>query len=143
MYYPCDHADLDRRAPALQSPSSERKPPFERIPRIVGRVSVLAAANQDLGFPVRRFPRRSLLASRSRYLIARQGLVGEPLADDTGGGVKEARPILDLAGVKPVGLLVQVAEEMEGLDADVSPFDRALQEGPEVFQTVGVDLPLT
>ncbi len=42
--------------------------------------------------------------------------------------------------VEPERLLVEVAEEMERLDADVGAFDVAFQERPEVFEPVGVDL---
>ncbi len=37
-------------------------------------------------------------------------------------------------------LFVQIAEQVERLNADVRAFDRALEEAPEVFQPVCVDM---
>jgi hypothetical protein len=44
--------------------------------------------------------------------------------------------------VEPKGLLIHIAEQVEGFDADVRSAKSALQEAPEVFQTVSVDIPL-
>src|SRR4029077_16889389 len=134
-----DLRDIFARAPL--SLLAGQRSPAGQTPRISGMASRLRAANQGFLLPVRRFPRPSLLASRSRYLRSREGLIGEPLADDADSGAKESGAIVQLAGVEPERLFVQVAEEVEGLDADVSPLDRPLQERPEVLQSVGVDLP--
>ena len=49
-------------------------------------------------------------------------------------------PSVVLARVEPERLFVQVAEQVEGLDGDVRALDRALEQRPEVFQPVGVDV---
>jgi hypothetical protein len=52
----------------------------------------------------------------------------------------EPNAIVGLAGVEAHGFLVDVAEEVEGLDADVGSVDSALQEAPKVLQSIRVDL---
>jgi hypothetical protein len=98
------------------------------------------AAGQGLPFPPFRRP-RPWRASR-RSLSAGQVGVGQALADDALGRAEEAHAIGHLPIVEPEGLLIQVAEEMERLYADVGSLDRALEERPEVLHAVGVDLPL-
>src|ERR1700724_1484652 len=92
-------------------------------------------------WPLRR-PRRPSCASRPGHLGPGESRVGQALADHAGRRAEEAHAVGHLAVVEPEGLLIQVAEEVERLDADVGSFDRALEERPEVFQIVGVDLAL-
>jgi len=66
--------------------------------------------------------------------------VHNALADDSRDGQVEAFPIVHLATIVITEhLLIQVAEEMEGLDRNVSSLKRPLQETPEIFQSVGMD----
>ena len=44
--------------------------------------------------------------------------------------------------VVPEHLLIQVAEEMERFHANVGSFESALEQAPEVFESVGVNLPV-
>lgn len=43
--------------------------------------------------------------------------------------------------VKPERLFIDVAEQVERLDADVGAFQRTLKQAPEVLQPVRVNLP--
>ena len=67
-----------------------------------------------------------------------QALVSEPLPHDVSQHVDEAKRIGRLPGVEPEGLFVEVAEQMERLDADVGALDRPLEQRPEVFESVSV-----
>ena len=54
-------------------------------------------------------------------------------------GVQEALAVSQLPLVEAIGLLVEVAVEVERLDADVGTAEGALEQAPEVLQPVGVD----
>lgn len=73
-------------------------------------------------------------------LVPDESLVDEPLSDDVADHLAETLPVVSLPGVEPERLLVEVAEEMEGLDAHVGSLDRALEQAPEVLKAVGVDV---
>lgn len=88
------------------------------------------AAGQGLPFPPFRRP-RPWRASRPYPHGAGQVGVGQTLADDALGRAEEAHPVGHLAVVEPEGLLVQVAEKVERLDADVGSLDRPLEERPK------------
>ena len=47
------------------------------------------------------------------------------------------------AVVIPEALFIKIPEQMEWLNADVCPMESALQETPEVFHGVRVDVPFT
>jgi hypothetical protein len=127
----CAAPDMPFLAPRLLL--LERIPLSAQRSRIAGTVSDLAA-NQE-GFLSRRLPRPSRLEARSSLLFANQAGVGQALANDANGGMKEPQSIIQLAGVEPEGLFVQIAEQMEGFDADVGSLDGPLQETPEVVKT--------
>lgn len=84
-------------------------------------------------------------SSRSRLTQLPPGKlgVGEALLQDGGHGVDKAASVAVLPVVEPEGLFVEVAEQVEWLDADVGAVDRPLQEAPEVFESVSVDVPLS
>jgi hypothetical protein len=130
----------DMYALFAQSHFSGQRSPVVQTPQTSETVSALEASAQDFPSLIRRRPLPSLLASRSRYLRSREGLVGEPLADDASSGVQESSAVLNLTSVEPEGLLVQITEEMEGLNTHIGTLDRPLEQTPEVFQAVGVDL---
>ncbi len=67
-------------------------------------------------------------------------LVGQPLADDVASHCDEPLGVATLAIIEPDGLLVQVAQHMERVNADVGALDGALETAPEVLQAIGVDL---
>ena len=78
-------------------------------------------------------------------LLTDQLLIGEALSGDLGHGQREAVQIVDgvafpAAIVEAEHLLIEVAEEMEGFDADVGSVDAALEAGPEVLDSVGVNI---
>ena len=91
-----------------------------------------------LRFPLRC---RGLPSRRSRQQLPSQALVGDALPDDSAKRINEARPVLRFACVEAVRFFVQVAEQVERLDGNIGSLDRALQQRPEVFQPVSVDVP--
>ena len=54
----------------------------------------------------------------------------------------EAPVVVQLAQVEREHALVEVAEQVEGLNVDVGAVQPALQQRPEVLRAVGVDLPI-
>ena len=99
--------------------------------------------------PIGRFPRPSRLEKFCRFpLLPDQLLVGETLSYDLGKNGFESKEVARLPGnagfavVKAKSLFVNVAEQVEGLNADIGAMDATLQETPEVFRSVGVNLPV-
>src|SRR6266576_3846766 len=82
---------------------------------------------------------RPLLASRrcEAQVCASQVAVGEAAVHDGAHHIYEAASVIE-----PMDLFVKVRGDVERVNADVGALDGALQERPEVFKTVGVDLPL-
>jgi hypothetical protein len=72
-----------------------------------------------------------------------QFFVGEPFASNGVGYFSEPFSIGSLAGVETETFFVQIPKEMERFDIDIGSCDSPLQETPEVFNTVGVNLPRT
>lgn len=69
-------------------------------------------------------------------------MIGEAAVEDRSQRMHEAASVGVLPGVEPEGLFVQIAEQVERGDRNVGALDRAAQKAPEVFEPVGVDLPL-
>ena len=103
------------------------------------RANSESGSQRDFRFP--RFKRKGLEGRRFSHL-AGEFIERQPLADDATDGHAEAFAICQLAIVVAIGLLVQIAEQMERLDADIGSVDAALEQAPEVFQSVSVDLPV-
>jgi hypothetical protein len=59
--------------------------------------------------------------------MADQLLVRQPTTDDVMQRLREARPIIVGALVKPERLLIEIPEQVERLDANICPANRALQ----------------
>ncbi len=76
-------------------------------------------------------------------VLADHLLVREPAPNDVSHDGDEPFGVRHLPRVEPKGLLVQVPEQVERFDTHVRPAQRALQERPEVFQAVRVDLALS
>src|SRR5579871_395312 len=100
-------------------------------------------------YAFRRFPRpcrleRKVHCFRFRLAgLADQVLVHEPLAYDLRNRQIEPIPVVHvLPVVVAERLFVNVPEQMEGFDGDISAFEAPLQEAPEVLQPVGVNLPV-
>jgi hypothetical protein len=87
-------------------------------------------------------PCRAVMAAasscRKRHLRASELLVGEAITGDVAQRASAAVAIDGLARIEAERLLIEVAEELEGFDADVRAVDRPVQEAPEVHQPVGV-----
>jgi len=64
----------------------------------------------------------------------------ESLADDTIYGNTESFAVRQFAIVVPEGLLVQVAKQMERLNAHIRAINAAFQQAPEIFEAVSVNL---
>src|SRR5271157_2681698 len=86
-----------------------------------------------------RFPRQGTLERRFSYL-AGEFRIGEPLADDLTNANIEALGIGHLAVVESKRLLVNVAEQVERLNTDVGSMQATLQETPEVFHHIGMNV---
>ncbi len=87
---------------------------------------------------------RPLLASRrSRAQVgADQVAVGEALVHDGPQHVHKPASIIKAPVIEPMDLFGKVRGNVERVNAHVGAFDGALQERPEVFEAVGVNLPL-
>jgi hypothetical protein len=69
--------------------------------------------------------------------------IGQALSDNMRGNVLESKTIVSkFPKVVAEHLLIQVAEEMEFFDANVGTFQLALEKTPEVFHSIGVNLPI-
>ena len=67
--------------------------------------------------------------------------VSQALPKDVRGNVLESQTIMrEFPKVVPENLFVQIPEEMERFDADVSALELALEQAPEIFKSVGVNL---
>src|SRR5207302_6181258 len=88
-----------------------------------------------------RCPRPSLENFNRFPLLPDQRLVGESLSYNLTHDGHEAIPVIHVGSVVIAKrLFVNVAEQVEGLDADVSSLQAALQETPEILKPVGVNL---
>src|SRR5208282_2021654 len=76
--------------------------------------------------------------------LARNFGIGESLPEYVRGYMLESGGIVHrlLPQIVPEHLFVQVPKQMERLHADIGALQSALQDAPEVFQTVCVDAPV-
>ena len=79
-----------------------------------------------------------LSALRSPLRLAAQLVVGQALSEYPADRPEEPISVLASTLVVPIRLLVQVAEQVEWLDADVGAAQGAVEQGPEVFHRVSV-----
>lgn len=79
--------------------------------------------------------------SSCRNPLPSEFIVGQAAAHGSFEHSHKASSVALVALVESEGFFVQVAEEVEGLNADVRPLEGALQEAPEVLNAVRVDLP--
>lgn len=95
-----------------------------------------------------RFPRLCLFlceesgkSVRRRRVLSSQLIPRQPLAYKSSQRLQEASlvAIFILPLIKAEALLIQIAEQVEGLYAHVCPFDRPLQKRPEVLHSVRVN----
>ena len=88
-----------------------------------------------------RFPRPCRLVRRRTVKGSNQFGVGQFLPGNLRDCQTEPLRIIHvLAVVKPKGLLINVAEQVVGFDRNVGPVDSTLQQTPEVFHPIGVDI---
>ena len=72
--------------------------------------------------------------------LAGQLLVGEPPACGGGRHFNKSFTIGDFPFIEPEALLIQVAEEVKGLNGNIRSFDRPFQQRPKVLDAVRVDM---
>jgi hypothetical protein len=82
------------------------------------------------------------LAFRSLFLLALPGqaIPRETTASDLSAHDSETLCVRELSSVVAKGLLVQVSEQVVGLNADVGAVELPLHETPEIFHRVRVDV---
>lgn len=85
-------------------------------------------------------PRLCLRRSRKSVVFASEFLPSQALADESSNGFQKPAFVVVLALVEPECLLVEVSEKVEGFNGNVSALDRPLEQAPEVFQPVCVDV---
>jgi hypothetical protein len=68
--------------------------------------------------------------------------IGQALAHDTIADPREAPGIIIAPVVNAERFLIQIAEQVERLDADVGPTERPLEEAPEILDSVCMDDPI-
>ena len=67
-------------------------------------------------------------------------IIGQPLANNPINHRLEAVSIVSLSSVEAESLFVKIANQVERFNIDVSSFDCSLQETPEVFNAIGVNM---
>lgn len=73
--------------------------------------------------------------------LASQFRVGQSLVEHLADEFASAFPISGrLTIIEPERLLIQIAKQMEGFDANISSFEAAFEQAPETFQVVSVDV---
>jgi len=87
-----------------------------------------------------RCPRHGLLDRFRPMHLAGEFRIGQPFADNLTDANIETLRIGHLAIVEPESLLIDVAKQMEWFDADVGAVQLPLNETPEVFHAVSVDV---
>src|ERR1017187_587455 len=86
---------------------------------------------------------RLFLRARPFLRLADQLLIGDPLVYNLADKVAEPVGIAQgQAIVVPEHLLIGIGLQVERLDCNVGSLDRALEQRPEILQSVGVNLPL-
>src|SRR5262245_5769605 len=129
-------------APVLASsasPSAQREPSLlvpQAVPSpLAGPVSVPRCSSWGLSACL---PLPCLSHSRRRSWVGSQVFVGEALAVHLTGQSLKALAVRLLAGVEAEHFLIDVAEKVEGFNANVGALQGTLQQRPEVFNSVGV-----
>jgi hypothetical protein len=72
--------------------------------------------------------------------MPRQRVKCQTLADDDSAHLDESLRVSHFASIETKRLLIEVTKQVERFDRYIRAFDGALQERPEVFEAVGVNL---
>jgi len=101
----------------------------------------IARHGRKLHFRFRHFPLpwRGFASRRRDGVFAGEFLVCQPPPECGAGDFDKAVSIVTLALVIAERLLIKIAEQMEGLDTDVGSFETALQQRPEILDSVCVN----
>lgn len=81
----------------------------------------------------------SLQPHKARVALSGQNAVGQAFADHAGQHFVESVPVAQLSLVESERLPIAVAGQMEWCHGHVGAFERALQERPEILQSVRMD----
>ncbi len=105
----------------------------------------IARYGRKLHFRFRHWPLpwRGLASRRRDRVFAGQFLVGQAAPERGTCSFDETHPVAGLALIIAECLFIQVAEQMEGLDAEVGAFQSAFEQAPEVFDSVCCTFPST
>lgn len=85
-----------------------------------------------------RFPRHGLVDGFRFSHLAGEFCIGQPFPADLSHHYVEPFSIVHLPIVESASLFIDVAEQMEWFDADISTVQAALKQRPEVFHSVSV-----
>src|SRR5207245_10134012 len=85
------------------------------------------------------FGPRCFRLARLRLRSTDERLVGEPLSGELRKQLLETSGVVGLARVEPEDLLVEIPEQVKRLDIDLGAVQAALQQPPEVLDSVGVN----
>lgn len=111
---------------------AKRQEPQQTRAEAESLVRLLSAFPVAVGSLCGRGPR----AECSDQVLIRQSASDNPAHHFTESvGIAHVLPVIE-----PKDLLVQIPEQVERFDADIRPGKSALEQGPEVFQTVRVDV---
>lgn len=97
------------------------------------------AQNQAFGLGPR-LPRHGLVDCFCFFDLAGEFRIGKAFTNDCANTNVKAFRVGHFAVVKSPGLFVDVAEQMEWLHADISSVQAPLQETPEIFHSVSVNI---
>lgn len=112
----------------------------ERAPHLFGWL-VLWFSCYGRRLPRRRWRRLLALRRSEAQIRASQIAVCDAAAHDISQYAHEPAAIGALSLIEAAHLFVNIAKQVERINADVGAFDRPLEQRPEVFQSVGMDLP--
>jgi hypothetical protein len=87
-----------------------------------------------------RFPRHGLVDRFRGFHLTSEFRIGQALADDLTDADIEALRIGHLAIIEAERLLVDIAEQVERLDTDISAMQLSLNQAPEILHAVSVNV---
>lgn len=81
----------------------------------------------------------SLNPHKARVSLCGQNAVGQSLTDDGFQHALKSQSVANIAVIESERLLIGVSLQMERSDRNAGPFNRSLEQRPEVFESVGVN----
>src|SRR5450432_2181120 len=96
-------------------------------------------AGESVTYVLRRLPRPCRRRKRITVLLTDEFGISQSFAKHASNGFYEAALVVVFPFVESESLLIAIPEQMKRLDVNVGAFKGALQEAPEVLQTVSVN----